>query len=130
IEDQHAAGRDGADAQLLVGRRAQLARDDHIQLRPQRAGDLVPHHDAAARERHDDGVFTTVADKRAGQLPPGVGPIVEWCYELLGFHAFPPLHGLFYPPRAPLYRTGGWETLDEECETTIGLTHLKATLAW
>src|ERR687889_2889890 len=50
IEDAHAAGRDGPDAELWLARRPELARDENVERRPQGARDLIPYGHPSPRE--------------------------------------------------------------------------------
>src|SRR5919106_2477740 len=56
VEHAHAAGRDGAHRHLLIAGHAQLAHDEHVQGRIERAGHFVSHGHAATGQGQDEHV--------------------------------------------------------------------------
>lgn len=81
VEHHLAALVDGADRELRIARRAELAHQHHIQFAVQRVGDHAPHRHGAARYRQHHGPRGAVADQSGGQLPRGVVAIVERQYD-------------------------------------------------
>jgi hypothetical protein len=78
VEDPDAAARDRAHGQLLVPRHAELADQEDVERRLERAGDLVADRDASARERQDDDARPVgVGAEHAGQRAAGVGSVAE-----------------------------------------------------
>src|ERR671911_2255013 len=65
VEDTHTAGRDGPDAELWLPWRPELARDEHVERRSERARDLIPYRHPSSWQGEDYGPLVL----EAGQLP-------------------------------------------------------------
>lgn len=77
-QDARAAARHGAEDQVLVAGDAELAHDEHVERRVERAGDLAGDRHAAARQaEHDHVVAAGVPAQALGQPPARVGAIPE-----------------------------------------------------
>ena len=66
-----------ADPQLGLAGRAELAHDDHIERRIQRARDLEGHRNAAARHAQNDRILRFVFQQSRGELAAGVDAVIE-----------------------------------------------------
>ncbi len=77
IEHARAVLGDGADRELVVTGRAKLSHGDDLERRGQRPRHLVPHGDAAARQRHHHRVLARERLKLGRELPAGVTTIGE-----------------------------------------------------
>jgi hypothetical protein len=77
VEDADAPGGDGADAELGLARRPQLARDEDVQRRVEGPRYLVPYGDPSAREGEDHGALVPVRGEPLCQPPAGVLPVPE-----------------------------------------------------
>ncbi|MDW9227144.1 hypothetical protein C7S15_1711 [Burkholderia cepacia] len=76
LQMNRTARRDRAHRELGIGRHAELAYDQHVERRVQRAGDRIRDGHAAARQReHDDIAAARIIAQRVGQPAAGIGAI-------------------------------------------------------
>src|SRR5688572_23021915 len=68
VEKARAAGSDRANAQLLMARSAELARDEEIERRVDRARHLVSHRDAPARDGEHERILVANSREPPNQL--------------------------------------------------------------
>jgi hypothetical protein len=67
----------GAKAQLLMPRRADLAHQQHIEGRGERLGDFKADRHAAARQRQHERPILPTGCQRSRELPPGIAAIAK-----------------------------------------------------
>ena len=67
----------GGERQFRIGRRADLSHQDQVERRLERARDGRADRDAAAGQGVNHGMARRAAAERAGEKPPGGGPVVE-----------------------------------------------------
>lgn len=78
VEDFNAAGSDGADGELGLPGRTQLADDPYIERSVEGAGDLMGHGNAAARQGEDEEIgMAGEGGEALGEKLSGVGAVVE-----------------------------------------------------
>src|SRR5829696_8374509 len=77
VQDAHAAGGNGPDAELRLAWGPELARDEHVERRPQRARDLVPYGDPAPRQPENHTPPAPETGQLRGELPSRVPAILE-----------------------------------------------------
>ena len=68
---------DGAEPQLLMPRRADLAHQQHVERRTERLSHLEPHRYPAARQGQHNRPAAFIVGQRRGQLAAGVAAILE-----------------------------------------------------
>ena len=68
---------DGADRELRLSRRADLAHEGDVERGAKRARDLGRHRHAAARQGEHEGVLQSHGGEPLGQQPAGLGPVRE-----------------------------------------------------
>ncbi len=76
MDHRGAALGDGADAELRLGRRADLARHQHVERRAEPVGHHPRHRHPTARQGEHQRVLE-VAGQGVGELDAGVGSVAE-----------------------------------------------------
>jgi len=89
VEHEYATLGEGANAVLGVSRRSDLAGNQDIKRRPQRAGDFIGDRHPAARESEDDRIVGGLRYQSRRKLAPGVVAIKESAGARVGRCACP-----------------------------------------
>ncbi|KYG00873.1 hypothetical protein BE21_56955 [Sorangium cellulosum] len=83
IDDLDSAAGDGADRHVIVARRHDPARDQHVERHPQELRYFEAHQHPASRQRQDGHVLPPrVGGQPRRELAAGVGPISKWHVSL------------------------------------------------
>ncbi len=77
VEHAHAPFGDGADAELGIAGRADLAHEQDVERGPERSRDLVAHRDAAARKGQHHRVLGGERPQRVGERRAGLAAVAE-----------------------------------------------------
>jgi hypothetical protein len=72
----------GADAELLLAGRPDLADEEKIEIASKRLGNLEGDGYASARKREDNRMLIRILLQRKGEPPAGVAAILEETFRL------------------------------------------------